>query len=224
MCTCTQGIILHSEPCASGSEILGLMSILNPFLSTSHSRRRKLFQIKRATRMKKKGHIWAGCDYSTVQSAVQDGVKDALFCKACCLFDEALDEVPYHYGLWSYLLAELQAKFLLGNACLAHSCTPPRHSALSIPFSALHPRKTDCTASPMQNSYVWSQTWLGFNSKGRDFPLPFGLWNNLFKERYQDSNVNYFIILEVRIREKKIMQTWGKILIRPYKTNSVTLK
>jgi len=29
----------------------------------------------------------------------EDCLRDALFCKACCPFDEASGEVPYHYRL-----------------------------------------------------------------------------------------------------------------------------
>jgi len=44
----------------------------------------------------------------------------------------------------------------------------------------------------------------GFSSKGRGFPLAFNLWNSLFKERNQESDVNYFVTLEIVIRGKDL--------------------
>lgn len=206
MHTHTRGIILPSKPCASGSEILDLMPILNPFLNTSQRERRKLFQIKRAKHMKKKSHMWG-------RLWLQRCIKCCRgLCEGCSVLQSVLSFWwsirwrPDHYRLcgvihrlsympnshWAMPAWPTHVPHLAAQLYLSHSLL----SILKRPIAQSHQHRT-----------AMFDLRLAFSSKGRDFPLPFSLWNSLFKERYQESNVNYFIILEVMIREKTLIQT-----------------
>lgn len=134
---------------------------------------------------------------------VEDCVRDALFCEVCCIFDEALGEVPYHYRLYGVI-------HQLSYKANSHWATPawPTHIPHLTTWLYLCHSPHSISKRPITWPH-WCRAAMfdlrhGFSSKGRDFPLPFSLWNSHFKEKYQESNVNYFIILEVMLREKNV--------------------
>lgn len=60
-----QGVILHSEPCASGSDMLDLTPTFTLFLNTSQ-RERIISHKKGSTHEEKKSRVEPGCDDSAV--------------------------------------------------------------------------------------------------------------------------------------------------------------
>lgn len=169
-----RGITLPSEPCASGSEISDLTPILNPFLNTSQKERRKLFLMKRPTHIKKKVTYGQAVIIALYKVPVEDCVRDALFCEVCCIFDEALGEVPYHYRLYGVI-------HQLSYKANSHWATPawPTHIPHLTTWLYLCHSPHSISKRPITWPH-WCRAAMfdlrhGFSSKGRDFPLPFSL-------------------------------------------------